>query len=381
MIPPALLVDSLHGDVIAPSFLKESDHPWLRALLDEAARMEGRRAHELKARLLHEPLARPAPERKRQLAARVLFALLKGERVSAVSPVEARARLFAAASSLPRDEALREAARGLSVSVEDLEASLFADLPGQRVLERLPPGLEPSALALRANLAVAQGLLARASRVRVEVVGNAHAVVRHARLRGLLCTVSASTTAADGAVLELSGPMSLFRRTTLYGRALATLPPTLSWCDRYRLEADLHWRSRPLVFELSTGAPILPAAEQRRFDSKVEERFFKDLTKASLDWDVVREPKPVVAGRALVFPDFALRHRRDAGRVWLVEIVGFWTRDYLQRKLASYRAAALDRLILCIDVELQCDEGETPPGARLVRFKRRIDVDKLLELL
>lgn len=246
--------------------------------------MEWRRAHELKARL-HEPLARPAPERKRQLAARVLFALLKGERVSVVSPVEARARLFAAASSLPRDEALGEAARGLEVSVEDLEASLFADLPGQRVLGRPPPGLDPSSLALRANLAVAQGLLARASRVRVDAVGNAHAVVRHARLRGLLCTVSASITAADGAVLELSGPMSLFRRTTLYGRALATLPPTLSWCD------------------------------------------------------------------------------------------------YLQRKLAAYRAAALDRLILCVDVELQCDEGEAPSGARLVRFKRRIDVDKVLELL
>jgi predicted nuclease of restriction endonuclease-like RecB superfamily len=42
----------------------------------------------------------------------------------------------------------------------------------------------------------------------------------------------------------------------------------------------------------------------------------------------------VPVGDTVIFPDFALHHRRDAGRRWLVEIVGFWTADYLARKFA-----------------------------------------------
>src|SRR2546427_5183295 len=50
--------------------------------------------------------------------------------------------------------------------------------------------------------------------------------------------------------------------------------------------------------------------------------------------------RSVQAGGTLIFPDFALRHRAD-GRRWLVEIVGFWTRDYVERKLALLRVAGL----------------------------------------
>ena len=59
-----------------------------------------------------------------------------------------------------------------------------------------------------------------------------------------------------------------------------------------------------------------------------------------------------------------------------MEILGFWTADYLARKLALLREAGLPNLILCVDEtrgdDALPDEG-LPPGARVVRFRRRID--------
>jgi predicted nuclease of restriction endonuclease-like RecB superfamily len=124
---------------------------------------------------------------------------------------------------------------------------------------------------------------------------------------------------------------------------------------------------------LGTGDPILPADPPRLYDSRIEERFAREFRRLAPDWDVLREPEPVVAGSRLVFPDFALQHRYDASRRWLVEIVGFWTPDYVRRKLALYREARIANLILCIDAARACEEGSLPAGAVIVRFRRRID--------
>jgi predicted nuclease of restriction endonuclease-like RecB superfamily len=96
---------------------------------------------------------------------------------------------------------------------------------------------------------------------------------------------------------------------------------------------------------------------------------------------VLREPEPVAAGTRLVFPDFALRHRHDPSRHWLVEILGFWTPEYVERKLALYRAARLPNLILCIDEARGCGEGDLPPGARVLRFRRRVDAAAVRRLV
>lgn len=336
MIPARLLHCTVERGELVPGFLTEADHPWLRLLLDEAERMQGRTSRDLAARLA-EPLPRPAPLLKQALAAHLVLSLMRSTHRAVPPPPKVRAALFAAASSLPRAAAVARVAAELGIDAKGVEESLFADLPGERRVVGLPPALSPSTLALRVNLALAQALVARAARVRVEARGNARAVVRHARLRGLLCTVSPCAD-RDGALLELSGPLSLFRRTTLYGRALATLLPVLAWCERYRLSADVVIRGEERRLELATGAPPWAPPEPARFDSRVEERFFRDFGKAALAWEIVREPRPVVAGRHLVFPDFALRHRSEPRRGWLVELVGFWTRAYLERKLASYRA-------------------------------------------
>jgi hypothetical protein len=286
----------------------------------------------------------------------------------------------AARTSAAADAVLSSVAASLGVSAGDLQDSLFADLPGERVVAVPPRPLEPVELALRTNLAIVQALLFRATSVTIEADGNARALVRHSKLRGLICTVAGRAGPA-ASVLELSGPFALFRHTRLYGHALGELVPLLAWCRRFRLRAECVVEGRRLTLALGTGDPIFPASEPRRYDSRLEERFARDFRRVAPDWDVLREPEPVPAGDALIFPDFALHHRRDAGRRWLLEIVGFWTADYLARKLLQYRSARLSNLILCIDEDRNCTTGELPAGALVVRFRRRVDAAAVLRLV
>jgi predicted nuclease of restriction endonuclease-like RecB superfamily len=95
----------------------------------------------------------------------------------------------------------------------------------------------------------------------------------------------------------------------------------------------------------------------------------------------VREPEPVAAEGTLIFPDFAIQRCGDPTRRWLLEIVGFWTADYIEHKLRRLRAARLPRLILCLDADRDCGEHELPAEARVVRFRKRIDSEAVLAIL
>jgi predicted nuclease of restriction endonuclease-like RecB superfamily len=227
---------------------------------------------------------------------------------------------------------------------------------------------------------MAQAMLFRATSVRVRVEGQTRALVRIAKLRGLICTVSIPSEGRSP-YLELSGPYALFRRTLLYGRALATLVPPLVACARFSLNATCVVRTQTVDFVLTSGDPVSADDQARPFDSKLEERFARQFRKAAPNWEVIREPEPVRAGDGLIFPDFLLRHRQDPSRKFLVEIVGFWTREYLEKKLAGLRRAHLDNLIVCVDADRGCSEGELPLGARVVRFTKTIDPRAVLALV
>jgi hypothetical protein len=173
----------------------------------------------------------------------------------------------------------------------------------------------------------------------------------------------------------------LFQRTLIYGRALAELVPLLAWCDHFALEAECVIGDRVWSFAICSGDPLLPAAAPRRFDSAVEARFAADFGKLAPDWDLVREPEPLLADGALVFVDFGLLHRPSGQRFYL-EIAGFWTPGYLERKLAQHRAAGLgEKLVLCVDETRRCAEEDLPPGSPVLRYRRRVDAAAVLEVL
>ncbi|HZL19077.1 MAG TPA: DUF790 family protein [Polyangia bacterium] len=397
-------------------FLGPQDEPWLRVLLAEMARFEGRRRRELAGRLA-EPLPCEAPYFKRRAATRALLRLWRRERAGTPAapfiygaagvdnaaggdgaagddgategdpsrggrmprPIELRAQLFgeAAASERSAGSVLEGIAARLGLSPGGVIDALFADLPGERPVRAPQPAPTPAEAALRTNLAIAQAVMMRASRVDLQVEGGVRPIVRLAKLRGLLCTI-ADVAEAPRPVLEISGPFSLFRHTLLYGRALAELLPHLAWCARFELRAACTLRGRLVTVAIESGDPIFPAAPPALFDSRLEERFARDMARLAPDWDLLREPEPVRAGGTLIFPDFLLRHRLHPERQALIEIVGFWTPDYLTAKLDKLRQANLSACILCVDEDRACAAGNLPAGMSVVPFRRRVDAAAVL---
>ncbi len=359
-------------------FLGPQDEPWLQVLLREMQRFEGRRWRELAERLA-EPLPCQAPHFKRRCATRVLARLWRRENIAVAPPPDLRARVFAAAAATraPATDILTAVAADLGLDQAALLESLFADLPPERRVRApaTPPG--PAELALRTNLAVTQAALMRASRIALRVRGAARPIVRLAKLQGLLCVVK-QTTPDTEPVLDISGPFSLFRHTLLYGRALAALLPHLVWCAHFELRAQALLWGRITDVTLQSGVPIFAPAPPVPFDSRLEQRFADDFERLAPDWHLIREPVPLRAGGTLIFPDFLVEHRIHPQRRVLVEIVGFWTPEYLASKLAHLRQVSADKLIVCLDEERACAPGDLPAEFSVVRDRRRIDASAVL---
>jgi len=369
LLPESGIPCRIVGGRVLPALLDARDVPWLRVLVEEVDRFRARPVRELVERL-RQPLPCATPPFKLRAAIAVVLRLWKGEVEAKVPPDQAREILFCAAaeqSESKRCAVVAAAAQTLGVAPADMERIVFADLPGEKLVAAPANIPSPSDLALRTNQLILRSLLFHARRVRIKAEGATRPLVRQAKLRGLLCSVTDGTPP----ILDLSGPFTVFRHTLLYGRALGELVQFLPHCAHFKLRADCVLRGQVAILDVQSGDPIFPAEEPNPFDSKLEERFARDLKRVAPDWDLVREPEPVPARGTLIFPDFLLRHRLCPQRRFFVEILGFWSADYLARKLALLRDAGLGNLILCVN-ESHGDDS-LPPDARIVRFRRRID--------
>ena len=391
MLPESLVQAALAGaastsEGLRPRYLDASDHPWLEALLQTYKHFVGKRRADLDAHL-KQPLPTRAPADRVRRARHVLDRLCKptGSPTREAAALREAVFLAAAGRESSRTSILAEVAKGSGHAPAALLEMAFSDLPSERRLPALPGDLDVSELALRTNLALVQGLCVRSERLTIDVWGNARAIVRLAHLRGLLCTVrpvqSETTGGLPSARLELSGPLSIFHRTRLYGRALASLVPHLCWCDQFTMRIDIGANENMRAVIVASGAPIFPAKPPKPFDSKLEERFARDFVRLTDDWELHREPAPIAADDALIFPDFAIQHRRDPSRATLLEIAGFWTADYLRDKLRHLRAAGIPNLILCVDARRAVGPDDLPKEARTVLYQRRIDAEAVLKLL
>lgn len=368
----------LQGRRATPDWFGPQDHGWLRALLDELGRFEGRPARALAAG--RDAILRcPAPRAKARFAWAMLERACRKDAPPQASPdlrlavcrSSAAARI---AGTWDRAGVLAEVARPLGLRPEEPGELLLADLAGERAVALPSPLPEPARLVTSGNLALAQSVLRAASQVELQLRGNVRPVLAQVRLTRLLYT---ATGDARSVRLAISGPLALFHHTTLYGRALASLASVLPRAERFELTSRLSWGGQPIDVTIRSGDPLPAPAEDPRWDSRLEQRFAQDFLKVAPDWDLVREPAPLKAGPHLVFPDFEVVHRRDPDRRCLLEIVGFWTPEYLATKLDRLRRAGAERLVLCIDEDRACDAADLPFGAVVVPFRRRIDAEKV----
>jgi len=250
-------------------------------------------------------------------------------------------------------------------------------------------------LLTRYNLALAQAVLYDATEMRVRVWDSFATVFSYMKLFGLMHRIYpidangnrvASTDVADGYEAILDGAVSLFSKSRKYGIRMANFLPALPLCDRWEMEADIleddnGSTSRTLSFELDhTDDLSSHYSAQSDFDSDVERTLAQKWERANTDWELIREDDVLDLGAEVMLPDFAIEHP-DGQRV-LFEIVGFWTPEYLDEKLAKIRKADRDNLILAVSERLDCSSEDFEGiDDRVLWFKSGIHVYDVVELV
>jgi predicted nuclease of restriction endonuclease-like RecB superfamily len=177
-------------------------------------------------------------------------------------------------------------------------------------------------------------------------------------------------------VIEIIGPLALCHRTSVYGRAISGLVPLLASCESFELAIALH--SPYGTYEARTRSPVLLPAPPVHLGgpTAIVARLARDLERVSSDAEdmndarVTLAPPALVTGGVVACPDLVV----DLDGVhWYVELVGFWTTPYLERKLRGYGRA---NVVLCIDETRACADDTAP--AQVMPYTRRIDAAALL---
>ncbi|HZD03751.1 MAG TPA: DUF790 family protein, partial [Longimicrobiales bacterium] len=245
----------------------------------------------------------------------------------------------------------REAAEILDIPEPDVDRLLYADEPSSRVLTRVPR-LGGRRLLARYNLDLARAVLLDAESVTVTARGGWKGIFRAVKLARLMYRLEPAGGRRHR--LEITGPASAFvTRPQRYGARFVQIVPAVARAPGWRLEATVVREDRRLSYALTAEAPFegwRRRGRPSRYDSAWERdlaREFRDKLGEERDgWTLSREDSPVAMGSELFLPDFTFRHRD--GRVALVEVVGFWTPEYLKAKVRKVRAAGLDNLVLVV---------------------------------
>jgi predicted nuclease of restriction endonuclease-like RecB superfamily len=119
----------------------------------------------------------------------------------------------------------------------------------------------------------------------------------------------------------------------------------------------------------------LPPPEE--FDSQVEERFAQRWGDKREGWTLHREGEILHHGQKVFVPDFVLQH--DDGRRVLLEIVGFWTPEYLLAKCQTLRAFQDHAVLLAVAGSAHRHMTDLPSGT--IRFKTGLRPEAVLDRL
>lgn len=371
-----LYVDYLRG---GPAVVKRLDELCLRM-----AELEGRTRREV-TEALGEERAHDA-RRLAGIAKTLLDAAEFRPPPGAEGAPEIRAALFRARGRrwppVPgdRDRPYRDAAAELGTTPEEVERLLYADAAGAHLLVRAPR-LDGEGLLRRYNLELARAVLLDAVRVRVTAAGGWRGLFRAVKLARLMYVVS---VAPGGYAVELTGPAAAYVvRPGRYGARLARVLPALARAPGWRLEAEGVRDGRPFSFRLDAetapfGDPEADAAYDSAWEHALAAEFADRMGEDERrGWTLLREATPVQVGEEVFLPDFTLRHAD--GREALVEVVGFWTPEYLEDKLRKVEAAGLRNLVLVVYRGLAAGADWERTGAPVVWFTQKPRVGPVLE--
>lgn len=324
-----------------------------------------------------------------------------------VDPVRARRRVFEAAADIgvvseaERQQTLTEAADHFGTDAATLADALYADRDSRQILTDVDSRWGPAELRTQYNLSLAQTALFDATEVRVRTSEPKALISAVKRLR-LMYEIRRTEA---GREVVITGPDALFSNTRRYGTRFARLLRTVATASEWELTATIDDRGTERELTLSDADVSVPGVEpvtEVSYDSGVEAAFAGRFAALDLDWDLIREPEPLAAGEHVVIPDFAFEWRpgadtgvRDTGRGVedsdepghddpfrvFFEIMGFWTPEYVEKKLARLDALDDIEMLVAVDESLGVGEEIEATDNRAIPYSGTVSVKDVRDAL
>ncbi|MBC7113323.1 MAG: DUF790 family protein [Candidatus Methanomethyliales bacterium] len=299
---------------------------------------------------------------------------------SPIDPQIIRKTIFALSkgfvpSPTKKQEIILKASEMLNVPPEWIERYMWSDLEGEQILKSFTPPT-PKELLAHYNLSLTQTLLFKSKFVEFSVEGNWKRIFRSIKRLGLMYSISGSPGNYNVAV---EGPISIIKMTERYGTSLAKLLPEILASKNWRIHAQIIGRGNRLFnFELKSSEGVhfpdlIPEVET--YDSSIEESFAKRFSSLGSKWRLLREPDPIPVPGGAMIPDFAFELQ---GRRVYLEIVGFWTSEYIKKKISKLHAVRDHNLIIAVDVDLGIS-GEIPGD--VITFRGEVPLKPILDRL
>ncbi len=159
-------------------------------------------------------------------------------------------------------------------------------------------------------------------------------------------------------------------------------------------EATIHFLQRAYTFKMDTHLLQLlpPSANLSQdttpastvFDSSIEQSFSASFVSLASSqgvdgWRLEREPEPLLLPSSIFIPDFALT--RGQRRIY-VEILGFWTTSYRERKIQKLQQLlGRDDLLLAIPVEAKDAFANIASHFPIVYYDGQLSATHVLQML
>lgn len=241
----------------------------------------------------------------------------------------------------------------------DFDTVLWLDHPGNRVLVKIRD-FDTGLFVSLYNLEVFETLFASSTTVSFKLKNFDKKIFWICKRNRLLFDIWKEN---DWFILKIFGPIELFGKSTKYGYRIAkTASKLIPYAEE--LSAHLEMKNKAFMFSISSEkycefVKLTEAAEDAggekeseviieeddKFDSFPEQDFFGYFRSNNKGWIIEREPEPVLQGDIIFVPDFCVK--RGKSKVF-VEIIGFWTKDYQEKKLRKLSRLKGTKLILIV---------------------------------
>ena len=390
MLTLDLLRYRVHGDAVTPIYL-DANGKYLAVAEQIVAAFRscvGGTAGQLDETL--DEMSGNAPDFKvyRGLA-KVMDAYVTAQPPSELDAQELRMLVFAAAAqdrpivrasdllfTKTASDKLGQIAADRGITQPKLESSLYADLKENQIIRGLDASVTGVDLIERYNTALAQAMLYRATRMIVDVGDSYRTVFKYIKLARLMHSIRPH---GDGYRIDIDGPLSLFSSVERYGIAMAKLLPAVLKCENWRLAAKVNVDGQEKLFRLSPRNGLKSHyRDEPVFDSAPEEAFFAKFARNKKSkWRIEREGSVLDLKDTVMIPDFKFTHAD--GRVVHLEIVGFWTPEYLEKKLDKLGRVRGESVVVAVPESMNCST-ERFPGA-VISYKSRLLIKDVLPAL